>query len=81
MHKLLLSGARLTQAAHTLWQELVQPGDYCLDLTCGNGHDTHFLAQLVGSSGRLLAMDLQEAAITSTMSTVLLPFTIPSWRS
>ena len=59
MPKLLLSGRRLTQAAHSIWQELVEPGDTVLDATAGNGHDVVFLARLVGQSGRVVAMDLQ----------------------
>ncbi len=39
----------------------------CIDATCGNGGDTAFLWQLVQKSGgRVLAMDIQQAAILST---------------
>jgi hypothetical protein len=37
-----------------------------VDLTAGNGHDTLFLWQQVASSGRVLALDLQEAALAKT---------------
>ncbi len=36
-----------------------------IDATAGNGHDTLFLAECVGASGRVLAFDVQEAAIIS----------------
>lgn len=32
----------------------------------GNGHDTHFLAELVGESGHVYAFDIQEAALMNT---------------
>jgi predicted methyltransferase len=34
-----------------------------IDATAGNGYDTAFLAQLVGESGRVLAIDIQACAI------------------
>lgn len=37
-----------------------------VDATCGNGHDTVFLAQLVGKQGRVLAFDIQAQAIENT---------------
>jgi hypothetical protein len=40
---------------------LVSP--LAIDATCGNGHDTVFLAQLVGSIGHVYAFDTQTIAI------------------
>ena len=37
-----------------------------MDATCGNGHDTVFLAELVGQGGSVLAFDIQPQAITAT---------------
>lgn len=37
-----------------------------IDATAGNGHDTLFLAEAVGETGRVIAIDIQEQAITST---------------
>lgn len=37
-----------------------------MDATCGNGHDTVFLARLVGEQGRVLALDIQAQAIENT---------------
>jgi len=57
---------RPTAAAHRVVKEVVERGDTVVDATAGNGHDTLFLAQLVGSTGKVWAFDVQEAAIEST---------------
>lgn len=44
----------------------VQPGDFCIDATMGNGHDTLFLSQLAGPSGKVLAFDIQQTALDAT---------------
>ena len=41
-------------------------GARVIDATAGNGHDTAFLARLIGPDGRLLAVDLQAAAVHGT---------------
>jgi SAM-dependent methyltransferase len=51
---------------HTLLRERLSPGDLTVDATAGNGHDTHFLAQLIGPDGRVFAFDVQQQAIAST---------------
>ncbi len=61
---------RPTAAAHRVVSEVVKPGDLVVDGTAGNGHDTLFLARLVGESGRVLAFDVQEPAIISTRTRV-----------
>ncbi|MFC7337255.1 class I SAM-dependent methyltransferase [Haloferula chungangensis] len=61
---------RPTAAAHRMVAEVVKEGDLAVDATAGNGHDTLFLAGLVGESGRVLAFDVQEAAILSTRKRV-----------
>ncbi|MEZ5124750.1 MAG: methyltransferase domain-containing protein [Thermoleophilia bacterium] len=43
---------------HILFSE-VRAGDQCLDLGCGGGFFTLPLARLVGSSGRVVAADIQ----------------------
>jgi tRNA A58 N-methylase Trm61 len=57
---------RPTQQAHEMVAEVVKPGETVVDATAGNGHDTLFLAGLVGEQGRVVAFDVQEAAIEST---------------
>jgi SAM-dependent methyltransferase len=54
---------RLTRQCHEWLAGRVREGDRCIDATCGNGHDTACLARLAGEAGRVLAVDLQEAAI------------------
>lgn len=44
----------------------IKEGDTVLDATCGNGYDTLFLSQLVGSSGSVYAFDIQKEAIERT---------------
>ena len=46
--------------------ELLREGDVVIDATAGNGHDAQFLAGCVGATGRVLAFDVQEAAMRST---------------
>jgi ubiquinone/menaquinone biosynthesis C-methylase UbiE len=41
-----------------------------IDATAGNGHDTVFLAECVGETGKVLAFDIQEAALVSARSRV-----------
>jgi SAM-dependent methyltransferase len=54
--------------AHLYWQKLLNMGDIVVDATCGNGHDTLFLARLVldDQKGELLAIDVQEEAIVAS---------------
>jgi SAM-dependent methyltransferase len=52
--------------SHLFLKARVQPGDRVADATCGNGHDTLFLARLVGEGGKVWAFDIQEEALTNT---------------
>ncbi|MFA5880683.1 MAG: class I SAM-dependent methyltransferase [Eubacteriales bacterium] len=52
--------------AHDLLASYVQPGAVAVDATVGNGHDTLFLAQLVGQAGRVYGFDIQEEAVKKT---------------
>jgi predicted methyltransferase len=56
---------RPTLLAHQILTDAIRPGDTVIDATAGHGHDTLFLAQCVGESGRVLAFDVQESAIRS----------------
>ncbi len=58
----------LTALAHDRLREVVQPSDLLLDATAGNGHDTLFLANLVGPGGHVFAIDLQAEAIARTQA-------------
>lgn len=57
---------RLTELAHNYLRAQLQPGDYAIDATSGNGHDTLHMAKLVGTTGHVIAVDIQEAAIAAT---------------
>jgi hypothetical protein len=60
----------LVNIAHDLIREVLRPGDIAIDATIGNGHDTVFLVEQVGSSGRVFGFDIQQSAIDSTRAKV-----------
>lgn len=51
--------------AHRLWNVLIKRNACVIDATCGNGHDTLFLARLLDEvgGGTLHSIDIQEKAI------------------
>ncbi|MFP4069940.1 MAG: tRNA (mnm(5)s(2)U34)-methyltransferase [Verrucomicrobiota bacterium] len=57
---------RLTEFAHQQLADHLRRGDAAIDATAGNGHDTLELARLVGTEGRVVAVDLQDAALGAT---------------
>ncbi len=57
---------RPTELLHLLLREVIRDGDLVVDATAGNGHDTVFLADCVGPTGKVLALDIQQQAIDST---------------
>ncbi len=61
---------RLTEQAHDLLREHVAAGDVVVDATVGNGHDTVFLAKLVGEHGCVFGFDTQDDAIDITQLAV-----------
>lgn len=52
--------------SHQLLKEIVEPGDFVIDATMGNGNDTALLAELVGLSGEVFAFDIQSQALENT---------------
>lgn len=52
--------------AQFLLQTALEPGDIAIDGTCGNGHDTAFLANIVGKTGHVYGFDIQKEAIVNT---------------
>ncbi|WP_332633875.1 class I SAM-dependent methyltransferase [Halalkalibacter flavus] len=52
--------------ARFLLENVLSPGDIAVDCTVGNGHDTVFLANLVGENGHVYGFDIQAEAIAST---------------
>ncbi len=61
---------RPTALAQQILRPLIQQGDLVIDATAGNGHDTAFLADCVGATGRVLAFDIQAAALVSAKARV-----------
>ena len=57
---------QITEWCHRFVREQVKPGDLCIDATMGRGQDTQLLCELAGESGRVIAFDIQEAAVAST---------------
>jgi len=64
LKKALLFARELVAAA-------VAEGATVVDATCGNGHDTVFLAELAGAAGRVYAFDIQKEAIVATRERLL----------
>jgi len=70
------------ECAHHYWKQLLQPGSWVIDATCGNGYDTLFLATILSSFDKefgVIAIDLQETAIDNTRA--LLQKELPSISS
>lgn len=62
---------RVLQYAQHLLNEAIEEGDTVVDATAGNGHDTLFLAQLVGDHGQVFAFDIQKEAVDATLHRLL----------
>ncbi|ARI76739.1 class I SAM-dependent methyltransferase [Halobacillus mangrovi] len=58
---------RILDYSHTLMEQTLKKGDIAVDGTCGNGHDTLFLAKLVGEEGHVHGFDVQQKAIQNTI--------------
>lgn len=54
------------ELTHYYIKNTLKPGDIAVDATAGNGHDTLFMAQLVGENGKVYAFDIQRSAIENT---------------
>ena len=59
---------RPTRIAQWMIAGHLRPGDCAVDATAGQGHDTCFLANLVGPTGRVLALDIQQSALDATVA-------------
>lgn len=69
-HTPLLPFNSTVALGHKYWKDIVSPGDTVIDATCGNGHDTLVLANLVltDSSGLVIGIDIQQPALEKTAS-------------
>ncbi len=61
---------RPTALAQEILKPLIRAGDWVIDATAGNGHDTVFLAACVGAEGKVLAFDVQQVALASAQARV-----------
>lgn len=52
--------------ARSLLENALKKGDIAVDCTIGNGHDTVFLANLVGNKGYVYGFDIQQDALIQT---------------
>lgn len=56
----------LVDKAQEILGQVIQPGDYVIDATVGNGYDTLFLADTVGDTGHVLGLDIQPDSLENT---------------
>jgi len=61
-----------TTMAKAIIKRKIKNGDVAIDATVGNGHDTAFLAELVGEKGKVYGFDIQKQAINITKNLLLL---------
>lgn len=54
---------RIVPWSHQLVAEVLQPGDFAVDLTVGKGRDTLALAKAVGPDGLVVGFDVQTEAL------------------
>lgn len=52
--------------SHLIVQHYIDDAQVIVDMTCGNGHDTEFLARHMKGEAILYAFDIQQAAIEAT---------------
>lgn len=64
---------RVLPQAKALAEAIIQDGDAVVDATCGNGHDTKFLAGLAGAEGKVYSFDIQAEAIENARHAVQRP--------
>lgn len=58
--------SKAVEWSHKMASEVISIGDTVIDGTSGNGHDTLFLLNQVGSEGKIYSFDIQDEAILST---------------
>lgn len=57
---------RILPFTRTLLDSVLEKGSIAIDGTCGNGHDTLYLAERVGEEGKVYGYDIQEEALLAT---------------
>lgn len=71
MCDVIMTRISLISIAHDKVRRHLHADDAAVDATLGNGHDTLFLAQCVGSDGRVFGFDIQTLAIANTEKRLL----------
>ncbi|WP_427338753.1 class I SAM-dependent methyltransferase [Caloranaerobacter sp. DY30410] len=62
---------KATDIAKKIIEARVKEGNIVIDATIGNGHDTVFLAKLVGETGKVYGFDIQSKAIENTKAKLI----------
>lgn len=57
---------RILPFSRTLLDSVLEKGSIAIDGTCGNGHDTLYLAEQVGETGKVYGFDIQREALQAT---------------
>lgn len=61
-----MPGFTVTEWNHRMLTGLIPEGGFCIDGTAGTGRDTLYLSQAAGERGKVLAFDIQQAALDMT---------------
>ena len=61
-----MPGFTVTEWNHRMLTGLIREGGFCIDGTAGTGQDTLYLSRAVGETGKVLAFDIQQAALDMT---------------
>ena len=69
-----------TVEAQNIAKPFLAAGSIAVDATCGNGFDTLFLAEQVGSSGVIYGVDIQSRAIETVRTKLLAAGTMAQCR-
>ncbi len=67
----MTSKSSLVERAHESIRAILCNSDNAIDATVGNGHDTLFLAQLVGPQGKVYGFDIQQEALDACYQRLL----------
>lgn len=58
--------SQITNWCHEIIRSQIPTGGVYVDATMGNGHDTLFFREMAGEHGKVVAFDIQEAALDAT---------------
>ena len=62
---------KIIELAHLMLKSYIKEGMHIIDATCGNGHDTLFIAECLNNTGTIDAYDIQAEAINNTKKLTL----------